>query len=84
MPMLHQMIKKGDSMGKFEKASYYLLSGYLIVVFLAASFLVKLTIRQAVSVFALPFLVWVILTVYYLVRWSVRRARSSSAKHRSQ
>ena len=71
--LLRQKIMKMDSMQRFEKYLYYLLTGYLVFVIVAAQFLVKITIHQAVGVFALPFLGWLILTAYYLVKWSGQR-----------
>jgi uncharacterized membrane protein len=57
-------------MERLEKYSYLVLTGYLILVlFLVGSFLVKITNRQAGLMVVLPFLAWVVLSVYYLVKW---------------
>ncbi len=71
---------KRDSMQRFERYLYYLLTAYLVLVVVAAQFFVKITIHQAAGLFALPFLGWLVLTTYYLVRWSVRKVRSHPAK----
>jgi uncharacterized membrane protein len=63
-------------MERLEKYSYLVLTGYLILaLFLVGSFLVKITNRQAGLMVVLPFLGWLVLSAYYLVRWSVRKVR---------
>ena len=60
-------------MNRFEKMLYYLLLGYLVLMLLVLPLIVKITIRQELVYTALPFLVWIMLTAYYVVRWSVHK-----------
>ena len=67
-------------MERFEKMLYYLLSGYLVLMLFLYPFLVKITVHQEVVYTALPFLAWIVLSVYYLLRWSYHKlARPQTA-----
>jgi uncharacterized membrane protein YesL len=59
-------------MERLEKYLYLVLTGYLILVSLVFPLIVEMTVHQVVVYTALPFLAWIALSVYYLLRWYVR------------
>ena len=69
--------------------SYLLLVGYIIIAILLSGLWAQskgLSPQEAAQIAAnytaLPFLAWVVLSVYYLLRWTARRvhSRASTAK----
>ena len=67
-------------MKNFEKYSYFVLTAYLIVSTVGlwlTGYLFgwnpEATVMLSAKLTALPFLAWIVLSVYYLVRWSAKR-----------
>ena len=67
-------------MEKIEKYSYLILIGYIIVMVIVAGLRAqyfgvapKIAAQQAANLITLPFLAWVVLSAYYLVRWSYHK-----------
>ena len=76
-------------MKNFEKYSYLVLTAYLIVSTVGLWLMGYLlgwnpqaTVMLSAKLTALPFLAWIALTAYYLLRWCVWRVRSASKKSR--
>ncbi len=69
--------------GSVKKIYLYLWVGLTVVVWLAVLFapLWAKTPAIASADLTLPFLAWIILTVYYSVRWFVRRAGSHKSNN---
>ena len=67
-------------MERLEKYLYFVLTGYLILVLLVFPLIVKMTVHQVVVYTALPFLAWIALSVYYLLRWYVRHSARKPIK----
>lgn len=70
-------------MKKSEKYSYLMLVGYMVVAILLSGLWAQskglspqIGAKIAADYTALPFLAWIVLSVYYLVRWVVRRGVS--------
>ena len=66
------------------KFVHYLWIVYSLAIFLIIPavdfYLLNMSGGQAAHALAFPILVWLVLTTYYLVRWSVRKVRSHPAK----
>ena len=69
-------------MERLEKYLYLILTVYLLLMLLVLPLIVKMTVHQEVVYTALPFLAWIALSAYYLLRWCVWRVRSESKKSR--
>ena len=69
-------------MERLDKYLYLILTVYLLLMLLVLPLIVKMTVHQEVVYTALPFLAWIALSAYYLLRWCVRRVRSASKKSR--
>ena len=69
-------------MERLEKYLYLILTVYLLLMLLVLPLIVKMTVHQEVVYTALPFLAWIALSAYYLLRWCVWRVRSASKKSR--
>jgi len=76
-----KIVSMGCLMKHFE---LYLWVGYTFLIFLIIPtvyfYLLGYSGLQAAQAIALPFLVWLILTVYLLVRWTVRKMRRRHAE----
>ncbi len=79
------MNRKTDSK-KTNWILYLLLVGYIIIAILLSGLWAQSkglspqeAARIAANYTALPFLVWVVLSAYYLVRWILKRVHSHSA-----
>ena len=60
-------------MKKLELYLYLMLTGYLVLVLLVLPLIVKMTVHQMVVYTALPLLAWIVLSVYFLARWALRK-----------
>ena len=69
-------------MERLDKYLYLILTVYLLLMLLVLPLIVKMTVHQEVVYTALPFLAWIALSAYYLLRWCVWRVRSESKKSR--
>ena len=66
-----------------KKPELYLYIGLFLVWLLVGTFdqySLHYSAQQIAASIALPFLGWLVLTTYYLVRWSVRKVRSHPPK----
>jgi hypothetical protein len=70
-------------MKKVELYSYLILVGYIIVAILLSGLWAQskglspqVGAKIAAEYTTLPFFAWIVLTVYYLVRWSARKTHS--------
>ena len=70
-------------MKKAELYSYLVLIGYIIVMVIVAGLRAqyfgvapKIAAQQAANLITLPFLAWIVLSAYYLVRWILKRMSS--------
>ena len=68
-----------------EKIEKYLLvlTGYIIVMVIVAGLraqyfgvVPKIAAQQAANLITLPFLAWIVLSVYYLLRWILKKMHS--------
>ncbi len=66
-------------MNKLELYLYIALTVLPWLVGMFVAFLPSSTPQQVASSIALPFLAWIVLSAYYLVRWILKRVHSHSA-----
>ena len=76
---------------RLEKYSYYLLClwivGWISYYLLMSGFGYinpQIAAKQAANLITLPFLVWIVVSVYYLLRWYVRKTRFGHKKVTAQ
>ncbi len=67
-------------MKKFDLYLYIVLGLIALLPFLFLHWMTQTEALHIAHYTALPFLTWIALSAYYLVRWSVRKMRSHPAK----
>ena len=65
-------------MKKFDLYLYIALSLVALLPFLFLHWMTQAQAQQIAHWTALPFLAWIVLSVYYLARWFVRKAQSAN------